>query len=461
MRTPPSGVGIHRFVDPENDEVFLYSQFATMYACHAFACFDQPDIKGTFQFTVTAPAHWVVVSNTTAPIPHAPVPHGPLTWAFEPTVALPTYATAVCAGPYAFVEGSLQSVKGEIPARVYGRPQLIEHFAADQVLSDSQAGFELYERIFDTEFPYDSYDHVYVPQFNFGAMENAGCVTMSEDRLLFRTRPSDAELEFCTIVVLHELAHMWFGDLVTMRWWDDLWLNEAFAEYVGHLRRRVRHTVVRRLGHLRGRTQVRGLRDRPVAHHPPCAQRPSRRGFRCDRIRHDHVRQGRLGATPTRGNARGGRLLRWSLRVSQAPRLRQRLARRPLWRTGGSVGLSADGVAHRVARNAWRDHAACRRHGGRRWPHHRAHAHGDGAGTVAPASASPSQRGWLGTGRRRPHRGIFGRRGVGVGRRRCRRVGHAADPLIALAKRRGPYVCEGAPGSRVRGDCVLARRGDC
>ena len=127
-----------------------------MYACHAFACFDQPDIKGTFRFTVTAPAHWVVVSNTKAPTPRAATPDGPLTWAFEPTVPLPTYATAVCAGPYAFVEGSLQSVKGAIPARVYGRPQLIEHFAADQVLSDSQAGFELYERIFDTEFPYDS-----------------------------------------------------------------------------------------------------------------------------------------------------------------------------------------------------------------------------------------------------------------------------------------------------------------
>ena len=228
-----SGVGIHRFVDPENGEVFLYSQFATMYACHAFACFDQPDIKGTFRFTVTAPAHWVVVSNTKAPTPQAQVPDGPLTWEFEPTVPLPTYATAVCAGPYAFVEGSLRSVKGDIPARVYGRPQLLEHFASDQILQDSQAGFELYERIFDTEFPYDSYDHVYVPQFNFGAMENVGCVTMSEDRLLFRTRPSDAELEFCTVVVLHELAHMWFGDLVTMRWWDDLWLNESFAEYVG------------------------------------------------------------------------------------------------------------------------------------------------------------------------------------------------------------------------------------
>jgi len=227
-----AGVGIHRFVDPENGETFLYSQFATMYACHAFACFDQPDIKGTFQFTVTAPEQWVVVSNTAAPTPVG-APGAARTWAFERTVPLPTYATAVCAGPYAFVEGTIDSVKGEIPARVYGRPQLTEHFAADRIFADTQAGFELYERIFDTEFPYDSYDHVYAPQYNFGAMENAGCVTVSEDRLLFRSRASDAQLEFRTVVILHELAHMWFGDLVTMRWWDDLWLNESFAEYVG------------------------------------------------------------------------------------------------------------------------------------------------------------------------------------------------------------------------------------
>ncbi|MGC4174223.1 aminopeptidase N [Demequina sp.] len=229
-----AGVGIHRFVDPENGETFLYSQFATMYACHAFACFDQPDIKGTFAFTVTAPSHWVVVSNSVAPVADGgSTSDGPLTWAFERTVPLPTYATAVCAGPYAFVEGSITSVKGEIPARVYGRPQLLEHFAAERIFADTQAGFELYERIFDTEFPYDSYDHVYAPQYNFGAMENAGCVTVSEDRLLFRTRASDAQVEFRTVVIMHELAHMWFGDLVTMRWWDDLWLNESFAEYVG------------------------------------------------------------------------------------------------------------------------------------------------------------------------------------------------------------------------------------
>ena len=228
-----AGVGIHRFVDPENGETFLYSQFATMYACHAFACFDQPDIKGTFAFTVTAPAHWVVASNAKAPTPSGSEGDEPRTWAFDRTVPLPAYATAVCAGPYAFVEGTIQSVKGEIPARVYGRPQLVEHFAAERIIADSQAGFELYERIFDTEFPYDSYDHVYAPQYNFGAMENAGCVTVSEDRLLFRGRASDAQLEFRTVVIMHELAHMWFGDLVTMKWWDDLWLNESFAEYVG------------------------------------------------------------------------------------------------------------------------------------------------------------------------------------------------------------------------------------
>jgi len=227
-----AGVGIHRFVDPENDEVYLYSQFATMYASHAFACFDQPDIKGTFGFIVTAPAHWVVVSNTRAPEP-TDNGDGTRTWAFDRTVPLCTYATAVCAGPYAYVEGTLRSAKGEIPARVYGRSQLVEHFDAESIFETSQAGFELYERIFDTEFPYDSYDHVYAPQYNFGAMENVGCVTVSEDRLLFRTRPTDALLEFRTVVVMHELAHMWFGDLVTMKWWDDLWLNESFAEYVG------------------------------------------------------------------------------------------------------------------------------------------------------------------------------------------------------------------------------------
>ncbi|KAA9394039.1 aminopeptidase N [Kocuria coralli] len=229
-----TGEGLHRFVDPVDREVYLYSQFEVADTRRMFPVFEQPDLKSRFAFTVTAPDHWQVISNQPTPEPAA-AGDGKATWAFSATPLLPPYITALVAGPYDVVRDELTSSDGRtIPLGVFARKSLMEYVDAEEIFEITKQGFEFYEAQFDTPYPFEKYDQLFVPQFNAGAMENAGCVTFVE-AYVFRSRPTQARVERRVITVLHELAHMWFGNLVTMRWWNDLWLNESFAEYASTL----------------------------------------------------------------------------------------------------------------------------------------------------------------------------------------------------------------------------------
>ncbi|MDO8107247.1 aminopeptidase N [Isoptericola sp. b441] len=229
-----TGEGLHRFVDPVDGEVYLYSQFEVADSRRVFAVFEQPDLKASFTFTVTAPDHWTVVSNSPTPEPE-PLGEGAARWSFDPTPPLSSYVTAIIAGPYHRHAGTISSVDGRtLPAAVLCRASLAEHLDAEEILAITQAGFGFYEERFGRPYPFAKYDQVFVPEFNAGAMENAGAVTFLES-YVFRSKVPDATVERRAITILHELAHMWFGDLVTMRWWDDLWLNESFAEYASTL----------------------------------------------------------------------------------------------------------------------------------------------------------------------------------------------------------------------------------
>ena len=222
-----TGEGLHRFVDPVDDEVYLYSQFETFDAHRMFACFDQPDLKAVFRFVVDAPSHWRVMSNMPAArSADSRTERDGDRHTFDPTPRQSTYITAIVAGPY---EGSAVSHDG-IELGVYCRRSLHEHLDPDDILEVTRQGFDAFHELFETRYGWPKYDQVFVPEFNMGAMENAGCVTFTED-YIFRSRTTDYSYERRAVTVLHEMAHMWFGDLVTMKWWDDLWLNESFAEY--------------------------------------------------------------------------------------------------------------------------------------------------------------------------------------------------------------------------------------
>lgn len=223
-----TGEGLHRFVDPVDNETYLYSQFETADAKRMFACFDQPDLKATFDLRVTAPKHWKVVSNG------ATVSIEDGVHVFATTPRMSTYLVALVAGPYAEWKDTYADEHGEIPLGIFCRESLARHMDAERLFTQTKQGFAFYHKNFGLPYAFGKYDQLFVPEFNAGAMENAGAVTFLED-YVFRSKVTRASYERRAETVLHEMAHMWFGDLVTMTWWDDLWLNESFATFASVL----------------------------------------------------------------------------------------------------------------------------------------------------------------------------------------------------------------------------------
>lgn len=224
-----NGEGLQYSVDPADQEVYLYSQGAPALTRHMYACFDQPDLKATFTLTATVPNHWEAISNS--PV-ESKTPAGAecTTWKFLPTARIATYVTAFIAGPYHNVHDYYIGEK-RIPLGIYCRKSLAPHLDHEEIFKITKQGFKYFEKVFGLAYPFDKYDQIAVVDYNWGAMENVGAVTFKEELFIYRSKVTQRLYKYRVNTILHEMSHMWFGNLVTMQWWDDLWLNESFATW--------------------------------------------------------------------------------------------------------------------------------------------------------------------------------------------------------------------------------------
>ncbi|GAA4923836.1 aminopeptidase N [Streptomyces coeruleoprunus] len=225
MHYSRTGEGMHRFTDPTDGETYVYTQLFMEDVQRVFAAFDQPDLKAAFDLTVTAPDTWTVLANGVT------TRRDDGRWEAATTPLISTYLVAVAAGPW----HSVRTEHAGLPFGIHCRRSLAPHLDADaeEILDVTRRCFDRYHEKFTEPYPFDSYDQAFVPEFNAGAMENPGLVTF-RDEFVFRSAVTVTERQTRAMVIAHEMAHMWFGDLVTLKWWDDIWLNESFAEYMGY-----------------------------------------------------------------------------------------------------------------------------------------------------------------------------------------------------------------------------------
>ena len=227
-----TGEGLHRFVDPADGEVYLYSQHQANDSRRTFASFDQPDLKATYEFSVIAPSKWEVVSNTPV-TDRKDLGNGKTHWTYSKSQIFSTYLTCFVAGPYHYVTDEYKGEK-TIPLGIYCRKSMAPFLDSEEFFLLTKQGFAFYEKEFGLPYPFEKYDQLCVAEFNAGAMENVGCVTFRDDLVIYRSKVTESLYNWRANVILHEMAHMWFGDLVTMKWWNDTWLNESFAEWAAY-----------------------------------------------------------------------------------------------------------------------------------------------------------------------------------------------------------------------------------